>query len=128
MLYRVTDELGLEIDFELLANIDEDYGEHAVLRIARSEGARSVQEARYNVVDYGGDLEGFGSAAEADEEGPEPRWSGAHLARWPLSRSTSTLKSATPGSATRTLSARPSRRLGAADVQQVPRESATTSP
>lgn len=68
---RVTEGLGLDIGFELLANMDEDYGEHAILRIARSESARSVQEARYNVGDYGDDLEEAGSAAEADEDGFE---------------------------------------------------------
>ena len=68
---RVTEWLSPDIDFELLANIDEDYGEHAILRIARSESARSAQEARYNVGDYGGDLEEAGFAAEADEEGFE---------------------------------------------------------
>ena len=60
---RVTEGLGPDIGFEPLTNIDEGYGEHAVLRIARSEGSRSVQEARYNAGDYDGDYEEAGSAA-----------------------------------------------------------------
>ncbi len=70
-IMHITETLGINPDFELFANVDEDYGEHTILKIAREHGKIYVQESSYNIEEYGGDFSVFGSAGEADEEGED---------------------------------------------------------